>query len=110
MITGGFNDERADTGDSVSLDDFVAGNGWKCVSRGHDEATTAASGEKYDQYCVTPGLDDEYVDDSFDVRREIAGVFPRMFRQTISKHCPVMVRLNDMDTDGAAAAGDWEKD
>jgi hypothetical protein len=60
-----------ESGYSITINNLVANGVVKCVSNDHDEYTTPQSEERYDHAFLSPDLMVEYIEGSWDVRREI---------------------------------------
>ncbi len=81
-----------ETGDSDTINNLIALDGFQWISGGTGEFTTPTSEERYDHAFGSPDLMDEYIEGSWDVRREVADTFPNEYAGSISNHCPVVIR------------------
>ena|GEM_PF-5021578 len=97
---------RDDRHDSTTINNIEAGGLFTCISKDHQEYTTLDARERYDHAFLTAEFLVEYVEGSWDVRRELADQDPDTYESYISDHCPVTLRITDEDTD-SLPTGDW---
>jgi len=95
-----------ESGYSITINNFVENGVITCISDAHTEYTTPQSEERYDHAFLSPDLMVEYIEGSWDVRREIVDVYPNEYGRDISNHVPVTVRITDEDNDNTPS-GDW---
>jgi endonuclease/exonuclease/phosphatase family metal-dependent hydrolase len=93
-----------ETGNSTTINNLEAG--MICISDDHTEYTTPDSEERYDHAFLSPDLMNEYIEGSWDVRREVVEAYPNEYMRDISNHVPVTLRITDEDNDNTPA-GDW---
>jgi len=109
VLIGDFNAECKGTGVchySTTINSLEADGTLRCISKDHEESTTAISGLKPDQAFLSNDFLDQYVQGSWDVRRERAEDAPNAYKHDIGNHCPVTFRILDKDMD-CLPAGDW---
>ena len=109
VLIGDFNTKPMGSGesqDSQVIENLERESMLACVSKQHLEYTTPDSEERYDHAFLSQDLGGEYVEESWDVRREIVAVYPELYQRDISNHVPVTLRLIDEDND-EASTGDW---
>jgi len=91
---------------SVTINNLELNSLFTCISKGHDEFTTPTSKERYDHAFLSRDFLNEYVDGSWDVRRDLVGVYPDVYMRDISNHVPVTLRILDEDFDDLPP-GEW---
>jgi len=96
-----------ETGKSKTIKNLVADDVLECISIDRDEWTTPESEERYDHAFLSGHLGETtYIEDSWDVRREVVEAYPYQYKRDISNHVPVSLRLADEDND-SQEPGDW---
>jgi len=109
IIMGDCNTKRMGAGESgysTTINNLVDNGVITCISDDHTEYTTPQSEERYDHAFLSPDFMDEYIEGSWDVRREIVDVYPNEYMRDISNHVPVTLRITDEDNDNTPS-GDW---
>lgn len=94
-----------ETHNSQTINNFEKNGILTAVSKEHHEYTTPESEERYDHAFLSSRLLNEYVEGSWDVRRELVSVYPTLYLRDISNHVPVSLTLNDVDNDTVASGG-----
>ena len=102
----GLSGDEEEDQESEFIDNLLENDQWVWISEGHDEPTTPTSQERYDNAFISPGLEAEYVEGSWDVRREAVEAALSTYTESISNHCPVSLLLTDEDND-SSPAGSW---
>jgi len=97
---------QGESQDSQTIKNLEKDGIFTCISKAHHEYTTPESQERYDHAFLSSDLMDEYIENSWDVRRELVDVYPVHYRRDISNHVPVTLRIRDVDNDNRPA-GDW---
>ncbi len=99
-----------DSGNSVTMTNLEKNGVLTCVSKNHPEYTTATTRERYDHALLTKALfQGEYVRGSWDVRREAVSAALSDYKQTISNHVPVVLRISDDGDPDHELPGDYGK-
>jgi len=116
IVIGDFNskslgaqgdDDNDNDGDSETIKNLEKDGTLTCVSKEHAEYTTATSQERYDHAALTSALlNGKYVKGSWDVRREAISLAPTDYKEAISNHLPVTLRISDDEDPDNDPTGD----
>jgi len=109
VLIGDCNTKPMGSGEShnsTTIDNLEQGGFFTCISADREEYTTPDTEERYDHAFLSTGFLPEYVEGSWDVRREVVEVYPDEYERDISNHVPVTLRITDTDNDNEQA-GDW---